>query len=354
MPAKWLIYALGSGWGHLNRAVALARRAAQPVEILTNSAYAEPVQTGLDTPLVQLNRLPVGISVEAAKRYVHQWLKTPHAGLIVDTFPRGLVGELAEHCESEGERRPWLWVHRDLKPDYIAAKQVAGFVERHYRLVLVPGEVDAPLRQLPQARMTAPWLIRDAAELQPVRAAVRSRLRLSADRPLVVLCATGRPEQCDRFGRLAVRLAQAFPQLTIRCLAYQRPRCCPPALWMTHWPGLEVLQLASVAIGGAGYNTVYECAALGIPLISMPLAQIYDRQYHRAAQLSLVARCPAEVLKLLPAALELSQSDSCPRRYPNGVHAAVRHISQALESARPPTSKPLPRSRPTRPPLLGE
>ena len=41
----WLIYALGGGWGHLTRAVALASIAQRerPVRILTNSPYASIV-----------------------------------------------------------------------------------------------------------------------------------------------------------------------------------------------------------------------------------------------------------------------------------------------------------------------
>jgi len=37
----WLIYALGGGWGHLNRAIALGRIASRnrPVKILTNTPY---------------------------------------------------------------------------------------------------------------------------------------------------------------------------------------------------------------------------------------------------------------------------------------------------------------------------
>ena len=44
---------------------------------------------------------------------------------------------------------------------------------------------------------------------------------------------------------------------------------------------MEVMQLADIIIGGAGYNTVYECAALNIPLITFPLRRQYDRQAQR-------------------------------------------------------------------------
>ena len=48
----WLIYAVGGGWGHLNRALALARIAAgdRAIKILTNSPYLTYIDRELLTP----------------------------------------------------------------------------------------------------------------------------------------------------------------------------------------------------------------------------------------------------------------------------------------------------------------
>src|SRR5262245_26103754 len=48
MPAEakpWLVYAMGGGWGHLTRSLALARVVARkfPVRIITNSPYASAI-----------------------------------------------------------------------------------------------------------------------------------------------------------------------------------------------------------------------------------------------------------------------------------------------------------------------
>ena len=42
----WLIYALGGGWGHLNRSLALARVAAQhhQIKLISNSPYLERIK----------------------------------------------------------------------------------------------------------------------------------------------------------------------------------------------------------------------------------------------------------------------------------------------------------------------
>ena len=36
-----------------------------------------------------------------------------------------------------------------------------------------------------------------------------------------------------------------------------------------------------MVVGGGGYNTVYECAALGVPLVAFALPRRYDRQARR-------------------------------------------------------------------------
>ncbi|MBW4572535.1 MAG: hypothetical protein KME31_32500 [Tolypothrix carrinoi HA7290-LM1] len=50
------------------------------------------------------------------------------------------------------------------------------------------------------------------------------------------------------------------------------------------------MAVADVVVGGAGYNTVYECAALGVPLVAIALKRLYDRQDKTEAQMLLGAR----------------------------------------------------------------
>ena len=96
---------------------------------------------------------------------MQNWLERSSANcLIVDTFPRGLVGELVNSLPLLSI--PRFWVHRDLTPDYIASKAVGSFVQRHYTQILVPGETAAPLRDLSSVYYTPPWCIRDLAELK--------------------------------------------------------------------------------------------------------------------------------------------------------------------------------------------
>jgi hypothetical protein len=51
-----------------------------------------------------------------------------------------------------------------------------------------------------------------------------------------------------------------------------------------HWPGIECLPAADVVVGGAGYNTFYECVAVGVPLVTFVFKRLYDRQQIRVMQ----------------------------------------------------------------------
>ena len=57
--------------------------------------------------------------------------------VIVDTFPRGLGGELAEILPQLSV--PKVLIHRDINPDYVIAKNLPDFVADNFDLVIVPG-----------------------------------------------------------------------------------------------------------------------------------------------------------------------------------------------------------------------
>nr|WP_290221087.1 hypothetical protein [Trichocoleus desertorum] len=356
----WVIYALGGGWGHLNRALALGRIAARrhAVTILTNSAYVGYVST-------QLNLTPQPPSLagkeeigdlcfkaiapdlsreETCDRVCQFLLNQQYDRLIVDTFPRGLGGELAELLPQLSV--PRILIHRDLNPQYVQAKALAEFVEQHFEQVLVPGEgYQVPLAHLPQVHHTAPWLMRNGDELMPLDQA-RSLLRLpSSLTQLVIVCASssapssllgkgagGLGQEAQLFGTLAAHLHQALPEVTVRCLAPQCPPQCPPELWVSHWPGMDCLQMADVVVGGAGYNTTYECAALKVPLISFTFKRLYDRQARRAQQHSYEVCSVTEAIALVTTLLQPATEPRQQRQfsYTNGVFRAAELIESAI------------------------
>lgn len=339
MRAKWLIYALGGGWGHLNRAIALARVAVThaDIHILTNSLYQHQV-----APLqgrIYLHRIDATASLSDTCHQAQQVvLQTAWDCILVDTFPRGLGGELVDVL-------PWvacpkILIHRDLRPAYIYQKAIVPFVAERYTLILVPGEQgSALLTHLPQTIRTPPWLIRSAAELPDLRSAY-SRLNLTASdyRPVVIVLAGGRPEEQSWYGLVTQTLVQHFPALNVRCIASACPEYCPQEWFVSHYPAMECLVAAHLVIGSGGYNTVNECRALAVPLIARSFSRLYDRQPMRLtyARLQGAAILPVTTVDDVITAVEyLLQTEYVkphrPVEFTNGVQPALKAIRAALK-----------------------
>lgn len=382
----WLIYALGGGWGHLNRAVALARVIARqrPVTVLTNSPYADRVEEWLkrraeadhsnqyhsnqyhfgerhskerhskdetlhlstphpSTPhssTPHLYKIANSDNVKATRNAVQDVLLQLHYDcLIVDTFPRGLAGELVEVLP-ELSNISCILIHRDLNPNYVSTKAISAFVQQWYGAVLVPGEGnDVPLAGLPNVIHTSPWLVCDADEI-PSRTEIYQLLRIPQSvtdtstspqfTPLLLLCAAGQPSELEFFGNLTTCLTNAFPNAIVRCIAADCPPNCSPDLWVAHYPAMECLSVANVVIGGAGYNTVYECAALGVPLVSFAFPRLYDRQIRRANQNSYWVQHPCDAIATIQHLLNQTPKKllSLEPKYINGAVSAAHHIDQ--------------------------
>ncbi|MGC9527334.1 MAG: hypothetical protein ACP5D7_17510 [Limnospira sp.] len=329
----WFIYALGGGWGHLNRTLSLGRVAAatRRVRILTNSPY-----------WLKMRELPSDfngevdwIATETADIRGHirgKLLGDRYGCLIVDTFPRGLGGELVEVVSGRSDFKTVL-IHRDLNPNYVRRYDLISFVSHHFDLILIPGEgEDLPFANLPQVRYTEPWLSRNIWEL-PDRAIARSELGLPAEtaNKTVLILASGREEELNFYGEVTVRLA-GRKNLDVRCISAIQPPNCPPELWRFHYPAFEYLVAADVVVGSGGYNTVYECQALGIPLVSRPFRRLYDRQLQRLNRIvGDRDRSPAIIVGDVEMAVEavaalLPLSVPHNSRYENGAIAAVEAI----------------------------
>lgn len=331
--ATWLIYALGGGWGHLNRAIALGRQAAidHQVRILTNSPYAGWIDTqlpqvGFDLSVLQnlsLQILPAA-SFAATRHQVQATLQLQNYDcLIVDTFPRGLGGELVD-CFPQLSAIPKVLIHRDIDPTYVQAKQVERFVERYYDTILILGEGHSvPFATFSQAIHTAPWLMFNTNELSPV---------VPKDQPTIVVVAAGNQEEMVFWGQFMVRLQATFPGANCQCLAYTCPPHCPPHLWVQEWPGMPVLNQADVVIGGAGYNTVFECQALGKPLIAFAWPRQYDRQRHRGQQWATLVKTPQDAMAAVKGLLQTARNQREKQTYVNGIGDAIAAIEKTCSA----------------------
>jgi hypothetical protein len=323
----WLIYAFGGGWGHLTRAAALARVARRPVRILTNSPYAGAVRARL--PELDIAAVSAGLPAEEAREEaVRQVESSEAAGLIVDTFPRGLGGELAALLPKSTAFR--VLIHRDLNPDYVRAKEVDEFVRSNYDLVIRPGAQEAaPLAGLPQVRITAPWLIRSAQEL-PSREIARRLLGVD-ERPFVLVNAAGNLDEQRWYGSVVLALTKALPGVAVRSVAPACPPGCPREAWVSYWPAMDLLPGVEVVVGGAGYNTVNECAACGVPLVARAWPRKYDRQGVRAAGQAAAGQaeaCPTSPAEVVGAVRRAMGGAECRREFPNGAVEAAELLEE--------------------------
>ena len=199
--------------------------------------------------------------------------------LVVDTFPRGIAGELQSILPRIDAFK--VWVHRDLHPAYVE-KWNLRTCRSDFDVIIVPGE-PAPLDQVAD-HMTPPWTICDFDELFEPREA-RSVFGIGAhdDRSLIVVSGTGTLAESRDAAALAVELnrrveAQGivrFTSLSQDAIAAAKP------LGVSVWPLMRLLPGVDLLVGSAGYNTVYEARLAGCRIAAFPQKRLYDRQARR-------------------------------------------------------------------------
>ncbi|MBX9688423.1 MAG: hypothetical protein K2X27_17065 [Candidatus Obscuribacterales bacterium] len=297
---SWLIYAVGGGWGHLTRAISLARIAGLKKKLLiaSNSQYCQIVKASSYWQELTANRSIELCNLESSKSACNQEerkesFKSELKALlesrtfecfIVDTFPRGLLGELPDLFKLL-KNTPKVFIHRDLNEDYCRSFELRSFVERNFALTINPGEGGNPyLADL--AIETAAWVLKDAPE-PANRNRLRSELGLKTADNLILVCSSGVCAEHEIYEEITEQLSLRFPEHKIRCLS---PHALKPELEhlrICYWPGIDYFNAADLLIGAAGYNTTNESAALSLPSILLPQRRIYDRQELRSSEFSL-------------------------------------------------------------------
>ena len=340
----WLMYAMGGGMGHVTRATALSRALLQSssadprqcetrVTLLTNSSFA----TGLNIeselgPRAEVLRVDSSLDRHATVAEVQRVFGSESAdAVVVDTFPRGLAGELAQILPGLNCRK--ILVHRDLNPKYCQQYRLAEFVENYDQLI-VPGEA-APFENLPNAISTQPWLVRNEDELLTPDEA-RFRLAVTGSRlPVAVVLGCGRLDEINQMYGWATRLADEFPAaLEVRFVVMQKPH--PD---VTHestarnfkvisiWPFFQAIRGANIVISGGGYNSVNEAKAAGVRFCGIPRRRLYDRQENRLSSADCVQRFDELRERVEDVVLDFRTQPSInPVSYCNGVHQAVKAI----------------------------
>lgn len=331
----WFVYALGGGLGHLNRSLSLARQAARysiNCIVLTNSPHIELVRNSLlwqesISQLVELRIVPTDTTPETLPDFVaDQFNHTSFSRLVVDTFPRGIAGELAQLLPILNARERSVLVARDISPQYIQQFQLSDFAELNYGLVISPGDHD--LSWTPHSYLrTEPWLIRDFEEMT-----TKSSTDCESG---ILVCCSGKPAEHAFFEQLLTVVALQFPNEQIsnlcanECTARKDGFETVPSLrrYCGAWPGMDIIEKARVVVGAAGYNLVAECKSLGVPLIAVPQRRLYDRQDLRAREAARhVALNETEVIAALTDLLPILPKSRKIPLYVNGALQAAELI----------------------------
>ncbi|MFO0906396.1 MAG: hypothetical protein U0939_25545 [Pirellulales bacterium] len=295
MCERMAYYALGGGLGHLTRTIALARQLARRLpgthRVLANTefrlaaqALIEVEQRSLPThSQLELTLVPADLDLESARQWIVGWLdELAPKQLVVDTFPRGLGGELSDwlarpDCSAPPSHR--LLVSRPLPPEYVSAFDVRSFVSKHYARIVVPGE-SSLLAQLVETLETPAFLLRDHGEL-PTAAEAAARLEVLPEQGAVLVVASGRGPEVDRWTNWTARLAAKWPN-DLPPLRLIRPRdACGTESSLSPVPLIDCLPAVRLVLGAAGYNLSHETATLGIPALQYAESRQYDRQAAR-------------------------------------------------------------------------
>ena len=330
MTQTWLIYAMGGGWGHLNRSLALARVAARQhkIKLISNSPYLP--QANIDLQNVEVIAISSQANFSAICDRLKQIIVLESCDrLIIDTFPRGLGGELTNLLANISQ--PKVLIARYLNPEYRRRYRLKQFVAQNYDLIIIPGEnIPSAFASLPQARTTAPWLIRHSDELPDLATAanILGLTATQAQQPLIIILASGYESELAQYGTIAATLHQQG--YLVRCISAALPPRCPTVVWQSYYPALDFLWLADIVIGSGGYNTVSECHQLKIPLIALAHPRLYDCQKTRIlAHDYWLATGEKVAVQLTQQQLLSTQASSATRpKYKNGVMKAVWQISQ--------------------------
>jgi hypothetical protein len=286
-------YALGEGLGHVTRTLAfarqMARRVAGPHVLLASTSFRDTASALVATePAVQLRLLPDSLAVDDARRLIPRWLNefAPQR-LVVDTFPRGLVGDLAKWLASTAAPplKQRLLLSRRLPAEYVRSHQLVDFVNAHYGQVLVAGE-QSPFAHLDQAQLRPLFLLRDHGELPRFESSARL-LDVPAEQGAVLVVASGRLNECQEWLGWADTLLAAWPSdlpplrvaVPMEASCFATPQVA--RILVRHLPLLDCLPAARLILGAAGYNLTAETRTLGIPTLQFPAARLYDDQQSR-------------------------------------------------------------------------
>lgn len=328
-PLKLLFYAVnGLGLGHLVRLLAIARavraRRADTEILFCTSSEADALVyregfAALKVPSKNI-REESGLRKKTHQKLVQAVVWSAVTAfdpdvLIVDTFPIGNLQELAPLLTWELRK---VFVFREQKEE-MARRPVLQNALRLYDRVIVPHDeaADVPVPEGVTAVRVGPILIREEKELRSREAA---RQRLGLPESATVLYASfggGGDPEVERCLRLTLQVVAERPELHVVLAPgplfrgdvardeepartglrglFGAPKRAPSsetanllqslgprAVFLDHFPAIELFRAFDFAVAGVGYNTSHELLHAGVPAAFIPFPRVVDDQGARA------------------------------------------------------------------------
>ena len=313
---RFLFYAVnGLGLGHVTRLLSIARalrRLSPGAEILfLTSSEADGVIFKEGFAAV---KLPSKTIRETCGLKKNTYLKLAQSVswntiasfdpdvLIVDTYPSGSFEELIPVLRW---RQKNVFVFREQRRDNFQSELLTATLPLYNRIIVPHDDIEqvGDLPEPEKACAVGPILIREMHELLD-RDTARQRLGLPKEvTPDTLLFygsfgGGGEPETA-RALELTARAVQALNKIRPAHLvvgAGPLLRSLPDAqenvtLLTGRYPMLELLNAFDGAIAAAGYNTVHELLAAGVPSILIPFKRVLDDQEQRARGLAAAGAC---------------------------------------------------------------
>jgi UDP:flavonoid glycosyltransferase YjiC (YdhE family) len=345
----------GVGLGHLNRALAVARRIPrlQPdadVWFLTSSRMLDAISREGFVPYYVPPFTAYGdrISQKHWNRMLEEQIRLIFelhrpATLVYDgIFPYPGFVRALEKCRFEKTAMILRLRHTH--------SRLAGVGERFrlFNQIIHPGEageseagVPSPTEHM-QPRRVAPILYFDRSEILS-RAEARRRLLLPMDRRVVYLqLGSGNINDAASWTGHALELLAGYPEVEVvlaQSPIANRDVTLPPRVHLLRqYPNALFFNAFDLAISAAGYNTVHELLFFGVPSILIPMEKVTDDQEGRArsaerAGAAVVVTRPEELADALERVLSgaaLAEIRTCAERLIliNGADEAARAIAE--------------------------
>lgn len=314
-----LYYAAGGGHGHVLRGLAVLSRLGRGLLVGPSrlACWAAAAAT-------RYAALPDEGDAERVTETRSRWLRTLPVPdlLVVDVFPRGVVGEVAE---IQREVPTWL-VTRHVPAEFYRHAPIREAL-RSFELVIWTEPPTAGLADLGVPAATVPPVLLGPKPL--CREEARRQLGVADGEPLLLTIGTGGAEQQRRLLRLTHRLGRTL-RLATRFVSTDistgddiersddqpgrergREGSCRLDV-VSLFPLARWLPAADVVVSAGGYHAVHEIRAAGIPAIFIPQWRRYDDQ---------AARVRGDVVAVSPNDLEDRVRDALAR--PRGVPKAT-------------------------------